>query len=213
MNAMSTFREESEERTIHRLEAFSDIIIGFSLAQMTMNLVLPADVLDLFTKNYVSLLAFGLTFAIVSGMWWSHHRVFTHYFVPTPFNIVLNFMSLGGVMFLVYSLQVFLHATVHQRVAYVMYSGAVAWVIGILAFLTYRGMTLRGERMNEQLLVLGRRRVRRAAIIALMFAVIAALNATLPGDKDTQGYVVLAFMLLLVLMRYVESRIAVHRTR
>jgi len=209
---MGTFREESEERIIHRLEAFSDIVIGFSLAQMTLNLVLPADVLDLFTKQYVSLLAFGLTFGIVSGMWWSHHRVFTHYFVPTPLNIVLNFMSLGGVMFLVYSLQVFLHATVHQRVAYVMYTGAVAWVIGILAFLIYRGMVLRGHRMNEQLLIRGRRRVKRAVIIAVMFAAIAALNATLPGDKDAQGYVVLAFLVLLAALRYFDSRRAVQRT-
>jgi len=33
---VSGFREESEERLVHRLEAFSDIVIAFSLAQMTL---------------------------------------------------------------------------------------------------------------------------------------------------------------------------------
>ncbi len=201
---MTAFREESEEHVVHRLEAFSDIVIGFSLAQMTLNLVLPADVLDLFTKHVSSLLAFGLTFAIVSGMWWSHHRLFTHYFVPTTPNIVLNFLSLGGVMFLVYTLQVWLHSERHLSVAYVMYCGSIAWIIGIIAFLTYRGVVLRGHKMTPQLAMLGRNRARRLAVIALAFVAFAVYDGLTHSNSPIQSWIVIALLLAVGLLRFWE---------
>lgn len=203
---MTAFREESEEHVVHRLEAFSDIVIGFSLAQMTLNLVLPADVLDLFTKHVSSLVAFGLTFAVVSGMWWSHHRLFTHYFVPTAPNIVLNFLSLGGVMFLVYTLQVWLHADYHRSVAYVMYFGSIAWIIGIIAFLTYRGVVLRGHRMNPQMAVLGRNRALRLGVIALAFAAFAVYDGLTHSNSPIQSGIVVALLVVVVVLRALERR-------
>ena len=35
-------RDEPEKEVVHRLEAFSDIVIGFSLAQLGLSLTLPA---------------------------------------------------------------------------------------------------------------------------------------------------------------------------
>jgi uncharacterized membrane protein len=174
---VNEFREESEQHVVHRLEAFSDIVIGFSLAQLTFDLVLPTDALDLFTKNVLSLVAFAATFGIVAGMWWSHHRLFTNFFVPTRLNIVLTFLSLGGVLFLVYSLQVWLHAERHVGTAYAMYTGAMAWVIGLVALLMYRGVLLRGHRMVPKIARNGRRRAFRLAIMATFLGVLAVLNA------------------------------------
>jgi hypothetical protein len=67
--------------------------------------------------------------------------------------------------------------------------------------------------MNEELIVRGRRRVRRAAVVALLFVGIAVLNAAVPGNKDAQGYLMLAFVAGLGLLRYFESRGVFQRTR
>jgi uncharacterized membrane protein len=202
---VSAFREESEEHLVHRLEAFSDIIIGFSLAQMTLNLALPNDVLDLFAKHSQALAAFGLTFCIVAGMWWSHHRLFTSYFVPTGLNVVLNFLSLGGVMFLVYSLQVWIHSTAHRDVAYAMYSSSIAWVICIIAFLMYRGVILRGQRMKPEVAQLGRRRSIRVGIIGIAFACLAA-SAVFHSSRNVTGLVMLIAVCFVLILRFVENR-------
>jgi uncharacterized membrane protein len=183
MAAVAHFREESEEHIVHRLESFSDIVIGFSLAEMTLNLALPTNVLDLFTKHSISLLAFILTFCIVAAMWWSHHRLFTHYFVPRTPDIMMNFLSLGGVMFLVYALQVWIHAHEHKQIAYAMYTGSIAWVLLNIAIMTYRGVTLRGHRMNPELIKRGRIHSFRSALIGLAFAAIAALELFLPSTE------------------------------
>ena len=203
---MSAFREESEEHIVHRLEAFSDIVIGFSLAQMTLNLVLPNDVLDLFKHHSLSLAAFGLTFMIVAGLWWAHHRLFTYYFVPTPFNIALNFLSLGGVMFIVYTLQVWLHAAYHREIAYAMYAASIAFVIAIIAFLTYRGIALRGHKMNAELARRGRRRSLRMSIVALAAACVAALNAVPHVPGNLQNWVLVIVLAAIGLLSLVVVR-------
>jgi uncharacterized membrane protein len=166
------FREESEEHVIRRLEAFSDIVIGFSLAQMTLNLTVPSDALDLFTKNY-ALPAFGITFVVVAGLWWTHHMLFTHYFVPEPVNIGLNFASLGGVMFLVYTLQVWIRTQQHHWIAYTMYTASIAWVVGLNAIMIARGIHLRGSRMPASIANRGRWRVIRQGVIAVAFVALA----------------------------------------
>lgn len=205
---MSEFREESEQHIVHRLESFADIVIGFSLAQMTLNFVLPHDVLDLFKTGQGTsmLLGFALTFAVVSSMWWSHHRMFTNYFVPTPVNIALVFCSLGGVTFLVFTLQVWIHPSVHHYVAYVMYSASIAWVVAIIAFLSYRGTVLRGDRMKPELAQLGRRRALRMAGTALAFAILAGITAIFHRESHVEGLAMIGAMVFVALVRFVEKR-------
>lgn len=199
------FREEPEERTVHRLEAFSDIVIGFSLAEITLSLTLPRDARTLFTTQWLPLAAFGMTFAIVSGMWWTHHRLFTHYFVPTALNTVLNFLSLGGVMFLVYSLQVWLHSQLHRNVAYAMYGCSVAWVMALLAFLMYRGVVLRGHRMNPMLADRGRSSSLRFAFLSLIFLLLGVSSAVL-RSTGTIEVVVVILALFVALSRFIRRR-------
>jgi uncharacterized membrane protein len=98
------------ERFVHRLEAFSDVVIGFSLAQLGATLIVPPHATAL-TANPGWLLAFLWTFALVCLMWWSHNRIFRTSFVPTPLAIVLNFVLLATIVLLVYFAQVFARAT------------------------------------------------------------------------------------------------------
>ena len=203
---MHAFREESEQHVVHRLEAFSDIVIGFSLAQLTYNLVLPLDILTLFTKNWQSLVAFGLTFFVVSTMWWAHHRLFTHYFVPTPFNIFLNFASLGGVIFLIYSLELWLHSKYHHNLGFALYCGSLGAVVGILAFLLWRGTVLRGHRMDPGLVRRGKWRALRMAWISAVFVVMAILNVVAASREAILSSLVFVAMFGALGIRVLERR-------
>jgi uncharacterized membrane protein len=97
-----------DERMTHRLEAFSDIVIGFSLAQMSLNLAMPRHAGDVYTHT-VALFAFAWTFFVIAAFWWSHHRLFDMYFVPRRATVILNFVALAVLVWLVYQLQVYVH--------------------------------------------------------------------------------------------------------
>ncbi len=96
------------EQVIHRLEAFSDIVIGFSLAQLGLSLVLPQHAVD-FVQRPIGLIAFLVTFFVVVRFWWTHFRLFRHYFEPNRLMITLNFVALAGLSLQVFSLQLYLH--------------------------------------------------------------------------------------------------------
>jgi len=95
----------NEERLVHRLEAFSDVVIGFVLAELAITLSVPktmpapADLLP-------SLFVFASTFALVVIVWYLHNRLFALYFVPNFVMVALNFIMLGGVIVMAYVLQV-----------------------------------------------------------------------------------------------------------
>ena len=113
-------RDESDERVIHRLESFSDIVIGFSLAQMGLSFTVPQRAIEIFAKPY-GIIAFFITFIIVARVWWSHHKLFTHFFVPNRLTIVLNFTTLAVLLFAVYSVQVLVHTKFADTIAVLMY--------------------------------------------------------------------------------------------
>lgn len=93
--------DESAERFIHRLEAFSDIVIGFSLAQLGLNLTIPKSGADLIANPWW-FFGFIFAFAVICSMWFFHHRLFSQWFVPKTLPIVLNFVWLGILVLLVY---------------------------------------------------------------------------------------------------------------
>ena len=103
---MNRFRDIHEERLTHRLEAFSDIVMGFSLAQMSLNFVIPNRAAEVYT-NPTQLIAFAFTFLLVSLTWYAHHRLFDYFFVPRADTITLNFVTLALVVWLVYQLQIY----------------------------------------------------------------------------------------------------------
>lgn len=100
--------EERELRLVHRIEAFSDLVMGFSLALLALSLVIPAHAISLLLDP-VWLVSYAWTFATICSLWFNHQRLFLTYFVPTRFAVILNFLLLGCLVLTVYFVQVFLH--------------------------------------------------------------------------------------------------------
>jgi len=102
-----------DERLIHRLEAFSDIVIGFSMALLAINLQPnEPDVAKLFP----ALVAFLVSFAFVALLWWLHNRLFAYYFTATPVTIVLNFAALAGVALFIFATTAVAHKFMERGV-------------------------------------------------------------------------------------------------
>ena len=109
MSETSEGQEAGRRRQIvRRLEAFSDVVIGFSLAQLGLSLVLPSHAID-FVVRPIGLVAFIITFIVVVRFWWTHFRIFRDYFVPNRLMITLNFSALAALTVQVFSLQLYLH--------------------------------------------------------------------------------------------------------
>lgn len=144
-------RKESEKEVIHRLEAFSDIVIGFSLAQLGLSLTIPGRVSDIFAPAHglSTLGAFVMTFSLVCSLWWMHHRLFRHLFVPTPLNVWLNFAALGGVLFYAYVMQVLLHLSFRDPYAISLYLGCYAYIVVLFAYLAWYGLRTRGGELTQ----------------------------------------------------------------
>jgi len=99
-------RDESEQHFTRRLEAFSDIVIGFSLAQLGAALVVsPKGLHDFLTPS--GLLNFLFPFAIVCSAWFFHHRLFSQLFIPKTWPVVLNFLWLATVVMVVFSAEAY----------------------------------------------------------------------------------------------------------
>ncbi|HLI97895.1 MAG TPA: TMEM175 family protein [Candidatus Baltobacteraceae bacterium] len=191
-------RDEPEKEVVHRLEAFSDIVIGFSLAQLGLTLTIPSHARDLFThvRGAGGLFALIVTFALVCGVWWSHHRLFRHLFVPTALNIVANFAALCGVILLAYSMQLLVHFSFSDHVAFAMYTGSYAWIYSLFALAAWNSLRLRRERMSAEDSTDGMRFAVRASLfgIYLMAVTIATVRFGF-GSSAAQWFM---FGLLLV---------------
>lgn len=130
--------DELEKETIHRLEAFSDIVIGFSLAQLGATLIFKNE-----TLQTTGLFTFLASFAIVCSLWYFHHRLFQSFFVPKALPIVLNFVWLAVVVVLVFiSVQASSGGFLHRNPT-LLYFGLYALSYAILAVQTMLGIRLR----------------------------------------------------------------------
>ncbi len=97
-----------EERLVHRLEAFSDIVIGFVLAEMAITLAIPKTAP---TTNELlgNLGAFAVTFGLVAIVWSLHNRLFAIYFVPNALMTVVNFAMLAALVMMGYVFSLAMH--------------------------------------------------------------------------------------------------------
>jgi uncharacterized membrane protein len=134
----------ARENVIRRLEAFSDVVIGFSLAQLGLSLVIPAHAVD-FVQRPVGLVAFFVTFFIVVRFWWTHFRIFRSYFEPNRLMMTLNFVALAALIVQVFSLQLYLHFVPlgQGMVAARIYFGFFVVSYGVLALMFVAGMFFR----------------------------------------------------------------------
>ncbi|HEV3153946.1 MAG TPA: TMEM175 family protein [Candidatus Baltobacteraceae bacterium] len=150
-------RDESAERFIHRLESFSDIVIGFSLAQLGLNFTVPSHGIDLITSP-LWFFSYLFAFAIVCSMWFFHHRLFSQFFVPKTWPIVLNFLWLGLLVLLVYFTLLYVRLAVRgDTVVMRLYFGGYAIAYLILAVQYLIGMNYLRGTLDEDELAQGKR--------------------------------------------------------
>jgi uncharacterized membrane protein len=116
---------DHETRLVHRIESFSDLVMGFSLALLTLTLVVPAHTVQLFTNQWW-LIAYFWTFTYISGIWFNHQRLFRHIFYPNNASIFINFVLLSMLSLVVYFVQVFvrMHTDEDRALAFLGYFGA-----------------------------------------------------------------------------------------
>jgi len=123
--------------TRHRLEAFSDIVIAFTLSQLAFTLQVPRTSHDLITHP-IPLVAFLTSFVLIAGMWWLHHQLFQQYFIADTASVILNFAFLVAIVFVAYSLQLLLHF--EDLVALSTYCLSLGSAYVLLALLYVKGL-------------------------------------------------------------------------
>ncbi len=122
-------RNEAEQHFTRRLEAFSDVVIGFSLAQLGASLVVSQRGLhDFLTPQGV--INFLFPFAIVCSAWFFHHRLFSQLFIPKAWPVVLNFAWLATVVMVVFSAEAY--TKLGSMTAMRFYFGCYAMVYALL---------------------------------------------------------------------------------
>jgi uncharacterized membrane protein len=159
------------ERTLHRLEAFSDIVIGFCIAEMGINLLVPQHVADSRAIE-TSIVGFAISFFLISIVWWVHQRIFRTFFILTPVTLVLNFTLLGSLVLMVYTQQLVLHFMGHgyQVVDLLrMWMASYGLVYGLLSAMLWFGLRERWKALPIVDLRWGLQRASILSIGALMF--------------------------------------------
>ena len=171
--------DDSEERTIHRLEAFSDIVIGFSLAQLGATLAIPERGANLFAHP-IWIAAFLWSFSMICTMWLQHHRLFGNWFVPRALTITLNFAWLATVVLLAYDTQLAVRdagSVVTWQAYFLLY----ALAYGLLAVQYALGIRFSADRSGEER-VGGWFGVAHMSVWGTTFALCALYMFTLQGS-------------------------------
>jgi uncharacterized membrane protein len=199
------------ERTLHRIEAFSDIVIGFCIAEMGINLLVPQHVTDLRTIE-LGTTGFAVSFVLISIVWWVHQRIFRTFFILTPLTLILNFTLLGSLVLMVYFQQVALHFILLDRdptnlVRLWMTSYGV--VYGLLDAMLWIGLRERWRTLPVADLRWG---MQRASILSVGVAMFLFVGAGLTGRRGETLLVIgplLVLLLRLVMPRIVDRIIAI----
>ena len=136
-----------DERLTSRLEAFGDLVFGFSLSFLALRLDVPSRVEEIFEPT--RWLTVILTFALICRFWLEHYRIFRHQFVVQRTDMVVNFMFLFGIAILPYAVQTFLRFQVHLM-NFSLYLGDLVLVLTTLSFLCMRGLRQRRADPDEE---------------------------------------------------------------
>lgn len=99
-----SFRFRHRGREVSRVEAFSDVVFGFALTLIVVSLEVPSsfDELLLIMRGFP---AFAICFAILTWVWYLHHKFFRRYALQDQLTIALNTCLLFLVLFYTYPLK------------------------------------------------------------------------------------------------------------
>lgn len=134
--------KSGEHRLTSRLEAFGDLVFGFSLSLLATRLDIPTRVEEVFEPT--RWIAVIVTFALICRFWLEHYRIFRHHFVVSAFDMVVNFVFLFAIAILPYSVQTFLRFQM-ARPSFTLYLGDLCLVLTTLSILRVRGLRQRRE--------------------------------------------------------------------
>jgi Endosomal/lysosomal potassium channel TMEM175 len=209
-----THEERHQERLVHRLESFSDLVIGFSLALLGLTLVVPNHVIEL-VRNPWWLVAYFWTFALIASIWYTHQRLFSTYFTIRPYTILLNFVLLALLGLIVYFVQVFVHVEGEpDKVwAFLIYFSVQSLAYMVMGGLYAHGVRARWEGLDGELRYQGVRQAVRLLVAGgtvLVGVIVTALrHPQSMDDAAVVGFISLAGLLAArVVMRVLRSRIA-----
>jgi uncharacterized membrane protein len=89
---------------ITRLEGFTDAVFAFAVTLLVVSLEVPRTFADLMTamKGFA---AFGISFLVLTVVWYHHYVFSRRYGLQTGYVIVLNLLLLFVVLFYVYPLK------------------------------------------------------------------------------------------------------------
>lgn len=110
MPAKSTSSEKrspafhTRSREVSRIEAFSDVVFGFSLTLLVVSLEVPHTFSELM-GDMRGFVPFAVCFAIFGQVWWQHHNFFRRYGLDDGITATLNFMLLFVMLFYTYPLK------------------------------------------------------------------------------------------------------------
>ena len=199
MSFLPAFESAKErERFTARLEAFSDLVFGFSLSLLAIRLDVPANVRDIL--NPTRAVPFVITFAIICGMWLEHYRIFRYHFVAHPLEVILNFIFLFGLAALPFAVQTFIQFP-SEPISISLYFADFALVLLVLSILRWRGLMQGGGDLNErERLRDWKRLLIQTAIAAIMIVMVVLLVVGLVPVRSLINYfipVILAFVILL----------------
>lgn len=170
------------ERFTHRLEAFSDLVFGFSLSLLATRLDMPTDVSQIFEPTRWG--TFIITFAVICNFWLLHYKIFRHHFVPQIPDVIVNFIFLFGIAVLPYALQTYLRFA-RGRDAIMLYFGDFALVFATLATLRWSALVQRrGDADRELRLREWRATVRQYTIVLVIVGSLIAMGVgAIPLEK------------------------------
>lgn len=173
-----------EERFVHRIEAFSDIVIGFTLAQIGASLVLKPHPLELLTDP-LWLFNFIWSFAVVCLMWWSHNRIFRTAFAPTAKSVVTNFALLASIVVLVFFAEAMQHVSTIADfvVAQRLYDGDLAVACAFISLLTRQGEHYFGAGLDEERSTVARRTIYINGTAAVVLVVVVLVSLLFPSNN------------------------------
>jgi uncharacterized membrane protein len=197
---MAEFAHHPEERRhfVRRLEAFGDIVYGFSLSQTGFALVVPEHPGDLF-EHPASVIGGALTFIAICIWWLGYHRMFAHAFVAERIDVVLNFAVLGTVAFLPFALRVWLRFG-NDPHGGLLYGGNFALSMTLMTILLTRGYLRFGSGWSDA----RRLQMWRAMIRHTILAVVFAATLVAWHRFGLQGAWLLTALWLLPLLRLVR---------